>query len=115
MKQQLLLFFILFCTVSFHINAQSITYKGKSYQVKGESIYMGSYDVTESLTLDDQREIKAAYAEQEDAIRQHEKALKQEDKAERKRKKQEAKVAKKAQREVQPETDSKASKKFLIF
>lgn len=115
MKHPLLLLFILVSSIFSHLKAQDVDYKGKTYQVKGESIWLGSYDVTESLTFDDRVAIKEAYKIQESAYRKKMKARKQKDKAERKRRKQEQKAAKKAEQKYSTDSKQKKPKKFLIF
>lgn len=115
MKQQLLLFFMFFVAVGFHLSAQDILYNGQTYQVKGESIYIGPYEVTESLTFDAQKEIKAAHREKISAYRKRQKERRRQEKEERKLEKQEQKEAKKAAKLYGTNQKEKKPKKFLIF
>ncbi|WP_159022424.1 hypothetical protein [Formosa sp. L2A11] len=105
MKQQLLLTvaFSLFFIVA--INAQKIEYKGNVYEVKGNSILLKGYNVTESLTLDDQRNIRNEYKAKEKAFREADKNNKAKEKAERKQSKKERKAT----------NVDKEKKKYLIF
>ncbi|WP_299777672.1 hypothetical protein [uncultured Formosa sp.] len=109
MKQKLLftVAFSLFFIIA--INAQKIEYKGNVYEVKGNSILLRGYNVTESLTLDDQRNIRNKYEANEKAFREAKKKNKTKDKAEAKAARKQSKKEKKAKNEA------KEKKKFLIF
>jgi regulator of protease activity HflC (stomatin/prohibitin superfamily) len=109
MKQHLLLTvaFSLFFFVA--LNAQEIEYKGNAYEVKGNSILLNGYNVTESLTLDDQRNIRNQYQERAKEFRAKKKAEKAEEKAIAKAEREQEKAQEKAEKQAQ------GKKKFVIF
>ncbi|CDF80973.1 hypothetical protein BN863_32610 [Formosa agariphila KMM 3901] len=57
MKKPLLLAFAMSLCALTALNAQEIEYNNNVYEVKGTSILLNGYDITESLTLDDQKAI----------------------------------------------------------
>lgn len=109
MKQQLLLAFTFTMCFTLFLNAQEVEHEGHIYKIKGTSIILDGYDVTETLTLDDQREIRNEHAEKEKELRAHKKNKKAKDKAIAKAKRKQLKKEEKAKRKA------KGEKKFLIF
>ncbi|WP_066222134.1 hypothetical protein [Formosa haliotis] len=109
MKQPLLLLFTFLFLLIAPLNAQEIEHKGNIYEVKGSSILLDGYDVTESLTIDDQREIRHKYEAREDEFRAIEKQKRKEEKAEEKEERKAIKEEKKAERKANK------NKRFLIF
>ncbi|MDW5290630.1 hypothetical protein [Formosa sp. PL04] len=109
MKQQLLLTFTFsICFIS-ALNAQEIEHEGNIYEIKGSSIILDGYDVTESLTLDDQHEIRYEHSEKMEEFRINKKSKKTQNKAVAKAERRQLKEEEKAERKA------KGEKKFLIF
>lgn len=115
MKPLSLLIILLSSSALFEVNAQEIVYEGKSYHVKGESIWIGNYDVTESLTLDAQKEIKEAHEAQAESYRKTQKMRRKQAREEEKLLREEKKAVKKAEKQSPDQKDKKKTKKFLIF
>ncbi|QDO93456.1 hypothetical protein FNB79_05510 [Formosa sediminum] len=109
MKLHLLLTAVLswFCFAA--LNAQEVEYKGVAYEVKGSSILLNGYTVTETLTLDDQRNIRNAYEARSKEFRAQKKAEKDKEKAIAKAERKADKARKKA------EKDTQGKKKFGLF
>ncbi len=73
---------LLLCSFTF---AQKVTYQGKDYKIKGDKIFIGKEDITASLSVQEQSNIKSHLQKNLDLA----KAEKQRKKAEKKQKKTE--------------------------
>ena len=95
--------FLLFFTF---IQAQQVEYGGKSYEVKGDKIFLEKNDVTDKLSFDERNEIKNINSEQLLAERKIKEAEKAQKKAEKKQKEAEKKQ-KKAENEIKQKEKQK--------
>ncbi|WJJ97357.1 hypothetical protein [Algibacter luteus] len=100
-----LLWIVLFLGFGFVLNAQEISFKGATYEVKKGKIFNNGVDVTETLTAEDQEKIKLAVNEKMADIEEAEKAEKRLEKAEKEQKKaeKEQKRAEKQQKKAEKE------------
>ncbi|MFB9051758.1 hypothetical protein ACFFVB_01590 [Formosa undariae] len=109
MVKQLLLTFAFSLFLISALNAQEIEYKNNAYEVKGSSILLNGYDVTESITLDDQRAIFEAYAVKAEEFRIEKRRIRIQNKAIAKAYRKELRAEEKAER------TSNNQKRFVIF
>src|SRR5690606_16848565 len=94
---------LLFLGLSFTINAQEVISNGTAYEVKGKAIFKDGVDVTQTLTVEQQKEITSALDKKLKAAKDAEKALKdaeKESKKAEKAQKQAEKSQKKAEKEL---------------
>ncbi|MCK0130311.1 hypothetical protein MWU59_02250 [Flavobacteriaceae bacterium F08102] len=97
MKNLKYIVFMLAMVVSMGVKAQKILVQGKEYKVKGEKIFLGKEDVTESLSSEERQNIKSQLAKTialEKAAKEAKKAEKKQKKAEKEQKKAEKKQRK---------------------
>ncbi len=103
---------LVFLALSFAVNAQEVISNGTAYEVKGKAIYKNGVDITETLTAEEQKEIKTALEAKLKAAKEAEKAQKQAEKelkkAEKARKEAE-KAQKKAEKELKQKQKAQAS------
>ncbi|MHA7942706.1 hypothetical protein ACJOV8_006505 [Formosa sp. 3Alg 14/1] len=109
MVKQLLLTLMFSLFLISALNAQEIEYKNNVYEVKGSSILLHGYDVTESITLDDQRAIFEAYAIRAEEYRKEKRNKRIQNKAIAKAYRKELRAQEKAERM------SNNEKRFVIF
>ena len=87
---------LLFIGFGFLLSAQEVNVNGTTYDVKKEKIFKGDVDVTETLSVEERRQIRTAFnikmsriKETEETQKQIEKAGKDQKKAEKRQKKAE--------------------------
>lgn len=102
------IFTILVCLFTIFVQAQEVKTNGKTYVVKGETIFENGKDITSALTAEEQTAIKAALVAQQE----QEAMLKQKEKELEKKRKKEAQEAKKLEKEKkQAEKEKKKAEK----
>ena len=106
---------LLFICFGLLLSAQEVNVTGTTYSVKKEKIFKGDVDVTETLSVEERKQIRAAFnnkmsriKETEDTQKQLEKAEKDQKKAEKRQKK--AEKALKKRKRAQSNFDKSAKK-----
>ena len=91
MKYLILLLLVGF---GYTVGAQEVNFNGKTYKIKKEQVFKDGIDVTETLTIEEKQQIRAAFdkkmaqiKESEEVAKRLEKAEKEQKKAEKERKK----------------------------
>lgn len=108
-----LLWIVLFLGFGFVLNAQEISFKGATYEVKKGKIFNNGVDVTETLTAEDQEKIKLAVNEKMADIEEAEKAEKRLEKAEKEQKKAEKEQKRAEKEQKRAEKQQKKAEKEL--
>lgn len=101
-----ILLVVLFICLGFVVNAQDVSFNGVKYEIKEDRIFKDSVDVTDTLSVEKQSEIRAAFDKKmaqikatEETKKRLEKAEKEQEKAEKEQKRAEKKQ-KKAEKEL---------------
>lgn len=106
----------LFLLVNLFAFTQEVTFKGDVYTVKKEAIFKDDVEVTSSLSLDDQKAIKAEFEKKRaalEAAKTAEDKIKEAEKAQKKIEKKHAKAEKALKQKEKAQTAfKKAEKKY---